>query len=60
MNKTQGGLLAELDAAIKSLDSVLKKFDKTTDPSQREKLLVGIKFRQSKVQEILTAINVLR
>lgn len=50
-----GGPLAELRAAVKSLDSVAEKL-KTAERSKRAKLLQGFQARLTKVEEIWNAV----
>jgi len=52
----KGGPLAELCAAVKTLDSVAEKL-RTAEPSRRTKLLQGFQARLAKVEEIWNAVQ---
>lgn len=51
-----GGPLAELRAAVKSLDSVAEKL-RTAESSRRAKLLQGFQARLAKVEKIWSAVK---
>jgi len=52
----KGGPLAELRAAVKTVDSIAEKL-RTAEPSRRTKLLQGFQARLAKVEEIWNAVQ---